>query len=163
MTSLSPPLHIPEPRTEGEHYCFALRRHVEGMVRILESVPQEALDWKPSLPDPNSLGAIAVHSVASGEWWILGGVRGDDIPRDRDEEFRATTTAAEMRSRFEAWYTAVEALIRDQPSEWFGQISHHPNGDRTNRRCVMHVVEHLSEHYGQMELTAGLWRAAHEA
>lgn len=159
MTSLSPPLAIPEPRTEGEQFCFALRRNMEGVLRIIDGVPQEALAWKPPLHDANTLGALAVHAAASGEWWILACVRGDQIDRNRDEEFRATTTAAEVRARFEQWYADVEALIRDQPPEWFGAISKHPNGDRTNRRCLMHSVEHLAQHFGHMEITADLWRS----
>jgi uncharacterized damage-inducible protein DinB len=159
MTSLNPPLNVPEPHTEGEQFCFALRRNMEGVLRIIEAVPQEALSWRPPLQDANTLGALAVHAAASGEWWILACVRGDQIDRDRDAEFRATTTAAEVRQRFENWYAQVESLIRDQPPEWFGQISKHPNGDRTNRRCLMHSVEHLAQHFGHMEITADLWRS----
>ncbi len=157
MTSLNPPLPLPEPRTEGEQFCFALRRNMEGVLRIVESVPIEALSWRPPFAGANTMGALAVHSIASSEWWILACVRGDDIPRDRDAEFLATTTAAEIRQRFEQWYAAVEALIHAQPPEWFGALSRHPNGDRTNRRCLMHSVEHLAQHFGHLEITADLW------
>lgn len=159
MTSLTPPLPLPEPRSEGEQFCFALRRNMEGILRTLDAVPQEALSWRPPTKDANTMGALAVHTAASGEWWILACVRGDKIDRDRDAEFLATTTAAKVRQRFETWYANVEAFIRDQPPEWFGAISHHPNGDRTNRRCLMHSVEHIAQHFGHMELTADLWRA----
>jgi hypothetical protein len=160
MTSLNPPLHAPEPQTEGEQFLFALRRNMEGALRIIESVPQEALSWIPPLQDANTLGAMAVHTVASGEWWILACVRGDHIDRDRDAEFRATTTAAEVRRRFAHWFAAVEGLLGDKPPEWFGALSHHPNGDRTNRRCLMHSVEHTAQHFGHMEVTVDLWRSA---
>jgi uncharacterized damage-inducible protein DinB len=160
MTSLTPPLAVPEPRTEGEQFCFSMRRNMEGIVRAIEGVPQEALSWQPPFPNANTLGALAVHTVGSCEWWVLACVRGDDIARDRDAEFRATTTAADMRQRFEAWYAATEALIRDQPPEWFGAPSHHPNGGRTNRRCLMHTVEHMAQHFGHIELTTDLWRAS---
>ncbi len=162
MTSLSPPLPLPEPQTEGEQFCFAMRRNMEGVLRGLESVPQEALSWRPAFDGANTLGAIAVHTVASCEWWVLACVRGDDIPRDRDAEFRATTTATEVRRRFEAWYAAVEALIRDQPPGWFAALSQHPNGDRTRRRCLMHTVEHMAQHFGHIEMTVDLWRAAQQ-
>ncbi len=163
MTSLNPPLAQPEPSTEGEQFCFSLRRNMEGVLRTIESVPQDALAWKPPFQNSNTMGAIAVHAIASSEWWILGCVRGDEIARDRDEEFRATTTAADMRARFEAWYGAVEELIRSQPAPWFGELSHHPNGDRTNRRCLMHTVEHLAQHFGHLEITADLWHSQRNA
>jgi hypothetical protein len=67
MTSLNPPLSVPEPRTEGEQFCYALRRNMEGVLRTIESVPQEALAWKPPLQDANTMGALAVHAAASGE------------------------------------------------------------------------------------------------
>ncbi len=161
MTSLQPPLPLPEPLTEGEQFLFALRRNMEGVLRIVDAVPQDALDWRPDFAQANTLAALAVHSVASLEWWILACVRGDQIPRDRDAEFRAGTTASAIRQRFEAWFAATEALLHDHNADWFGALSHHPNGDRTNRRCLMHSVEHLAQHFGQMELTADLWRAAH--
>lgn len=159
MTSLNPPLAIPEPHSEGEQFLFALRRNMEGVLRILDSVPQEALAWQPPFPNANTFGALAVHTVASAEWWILACIRGDEIARDRDAEFHATTTAPEIRQRFEAWYAATDDLIREQPPEWFGQLSHHFAGDRTNRRCLMHSVEHLAQHFGQMEIMGDLWRA----
>lgn len=159
MTSLNPPLNIPEPQSEGEQFCFALRRNMEGILRIIDGVPQSALAWYPPVVNANTIGALAVHAVASGEWWILACVRGDAIARDRDAEFLATTTAADVRVRFEQWYQAVEDLIRDQPPTWFAELSHHPNGDRTNRRCLMHSVEHLAQHFGHIELTADLWQA----
>lgn len=163
MTSLNPPLSVPEPQSEGEQFCFALRRNMEGILRTIESVSHEALSWRPPLQDANTLGALAVHSAASGEWWILACVRGGDTTRDREAEFRATTTTAEVRQRFESWYTQVEALVKDKPPEWFGELSHHPAGDRTNRRCLMHSVEHTAQHFGHMEVTADLWRSQHTA
>lgn len=163
MTSLQPPLPLAEPRTEGEQFCFALRRNMEGVLRAVEGVPEAALAWAPPIPGANTLAALAVHAVASGEWWILVCVRGDDIPRDREAEFRATPTAAAIRARFEAWYDAVAHLIREQPPEWFGQLSRHPNGDRTNRRCLMHSVEHLAQHFGHLELSTDLWRRDHQS
>lgn len=165
MTSLTPPLDIPEPQTEGQQFLFALRRNMEGILRVIESVPTAALDWRPSFPgatDANTMGALAVHTVTSGEWWILACVGGGSTERDREAEFRATTTAPEARTRFEQWYAQVEALIRDQPPEWFGALSHHPNGDRSNRRCLMHSVEHTAQHFGHLELTRDLWHAAHQ-
>jgi len=161
MTSLNPPLKVAEPHTEGEQFCFALLRNMEGILRILEELPPEALTWRPNIPNANSPGGLAVHTVASGEWWILACVRGDTIARDRDEEFHQTMTAAVARTRFETWYQHVVALIATKPPEWFGAISQHPNGDRTNRRCLMHSVEHTAQHFGHLELMRELWSVEH--
>jgi hypothetical protein len=45
--------------------------------------------------------------------------------------------------------------------EDFQEISRHPAGDRMNRRCLAHTVEHLGLHLGHVEITIEWFKATH--
>ncbi len=44
-------------------------------------------------------------------------------------------------------------------SEQLAAISRHPAGDRMNRRCLTHTIEHLGLHLGHIEVTIDWWKA----
>ena len=83
------------------------------------------------------------------------------IERNRDDEFAATDlTWSALRPRFTAWLAAVDALIAGMGPADFQAISRHPAGDRMNRRCFTHVIEHLGLHLGHIEITIDWFKAA---
>ena len=64
-----------------------------------------------------------------------------------------------MRPRFEAFLAHAEDLLAGMASEQLAAISRHPAGDRMNRRCLLHTVEHLGLHLGHIEVTIDWYRA----
>jgi hypothetical protein len=44
-------------------------------------------------------------------------------------------------------------------SEQLAAISRHPAGNRMNRRCLTHTIEHLGLHLGHVEVTIGWYKA----
>jgi hypothetical protein len=103
------------------------------------------------------------HVASSCEWWVLGCVGGQlaTLDRDRDAEFAVEVPWPEMRARLERWLRGAEALLNGMGPEDFQAISKHPAGERMNRRCLLHVVEHMGLHLGHIELTTDWWKAAH--
>ncbi|HZC76615.1 MAG TPA: DinB family protein [Ktedonobacterales bacterium] len=150
-----------EPTDEASLYRYHLRRLITWYLEALDPLAPAAFAWRPPAPDGNSLAAICVHAIASAEWWVLSCVGDGPIERDRDAEFAAQVTWAELRPRFTAFLSGAEALLAGKTSEQLAAISRHPAGDRMKRRCLTHTVEHLGLHLGHVEITIDWWKAAH--
>lgn len=163
MPTPTPPKPGEEPNSEADLYRYHFRRLITWYLEALDPLPEAAFAWQPAAREGNSLRAICVHAIASAEWWVLGCVRDGAWDRDSQTEFRVETTWQELRPRFVAWLEQVETLLAGMSSEQLGAISKHPAGDRMNRRCMSHVIEHLGLHLGHVEVTCDWWRASQES
>ena len=163
MPMPTPPAPGEEPTTEAELYRYHFRRLIGWYLEALDPLPAEAFTWRPPMPEANSLFAICSHAVGSAEWWALSCVGDAPLERDRDAEFAVEQTWSELRGRFTAWLAQVDTLLTPMTTEQFQAISRHPAGDRMNRRCLTHTIEHLGLHLGHVELTIDWWKATHGA
>lgn len=160
MPMPTPPRPGEEPTNEGELYRYHFRRLTAWYLEALDPLPPDAFNWTPPAPNMNSLAAICAHAISSAEWWTLSCIGDGPLERDRDAEFAAAEQPwSALRPRFIAWIAAVEALIEDLRPTDFQGISHHPAGDRMNRRCFTHTVEHLGLHLGHVEITIDWFKA----
>ena len=160
MPMPTPPRPGEEPTNESELYRYHLRRLVTWYLEALDPLPPEAFAWQPTSPLANSLAAICTHAVASAEWWVLSCVGDGPLERDREAEFAAETSWAELRPRFESFLARAETLLAPMTSDDFARRSRNPAGDRMNRRCFSHTVEHLGLHLGHVEITVDWWKTA---
>ena len=149
-----------EPTDESELYRYHLRRLITWYLEALNPLPPEAFTWRTPSPAGNSLSAIGSHASSSAEWWVLSCVGSGPLERDREVEFAADVAWRELRPRFETFLRQAEALLAGMSSEQLAAISRHPAGDRMNRRCVTHTIEHLGLHLGHIEITIDWWRAS---
>jgi hypothetical protein len=156
-----------EPTTESELYRYHFRRLITWYLEALDPLPEEAFAWRPPLEEANPLSAICAHAIASAAWGVLSCVGDGPLERDRDAEFAAaSTTWAQMRPRFTHWLEQAEALVAGMGPGELAAISRHPGVDqhpgryRMNRRCLLHAVEHLGLHLGQVEITVDWWKSA---
>ncbi len=159
MPMPTPPGPGEEPANESELYRYHLRRLITWYLEALDPLPVEAFPWKPPVAEGNSLAAICAHAISSAEWWVLSCVGQGPLERDRDAEFAADLPWAEMRPRFVSFLAEAEQLLAGMDSEQLAAISRHPAGDRMNRRCLTHTIEHLGLHLGHVEITIDWWKA----
>lgn len=162
MPTPTPPKPGEEPTDERELYRYHFRRLTNWLIEALDALPPEAYAWRPPAREANSLAAMMSHAVSSAEWWVLSCVGRGPLERDRDAEFAAATDWPAMRARLQRWLAAAEALLAGMGPEQLAAISRHPAGDRMNRRCLLHTVEHLGLHLGHVEITADWWHATHD-
>src|SRR5215469_7814441 len=84
----------------------------------LQDLSDEELNRPLTLPETNTLFALATHLVGAGEFWVLAVAGGRTIPRDRSAEFRANGSLAELTARYERWiadvHEVLNALVADQ-------------------------------------------------
>jgi len=143
-----------------------VRRTYADMRECIAAVPPEALDWKPAGDDSNSVAVLTVHSLHSTRSW-LSIATGEPLPqRDRDSEFRVS--ASDNNSLF----TLFDQMVADcmsllEPSrsvDWAAMRETHtrPNPEDDWQVpaawALLHAIEHVREHLGQMQLTQQMWQ-----
>jgi len=131
---------------------------LDGMVAALRALGDERVNERPDLPGANPPFAIVTHCLGVLEWWGGAMVAGRPVERDRDAEFRAAGRVDELVPRIDAarrqladdvagvdWAEPPEVVLdRDRPD------------GRTKGGVLLHVLEELYQHLGQLELTRDL-------
>ncbi len=144
----------------------------------IEGASPEALNWRPGGDDTNSLAVLVVHALASTRGWLCRATAAPTPPRDRDAEFiaRAADATALLVHFDEIARDCTELLDQPTAVDWgamLEDIERAPDGfrfrvppsppDRNSPTGVLagwaliHALEHLREHEGQMFLTRQLW------
>ena len=134
-------------------------RHVfAGMERVLDRLDDRTVNLRPAGWGTNSVAGLVVHCCELAPSWFATPGLGRDSTRDREAEFEAEATVAELRSRIAESVDPTTALLEelvagptasDHPLREFL-----PGTDRTDGALVLHVFEELFQHLGHMEVTA---------
>jgi uncharacterized damage-inducible protein DinB len=144
-----------------------LRTALEDMRACTDGASIDCLNWRPDSPDTNSIAVLAVHSMHSTRSWLSIAVGAPLPPRDRPSEF---LTTADDSSAFHAF---IDEMGRDCLSllehaavdDWSSARRTHPRprpgtDDQVSAAwALVHAMEHLREHVGQMQLTRQLFDA----
>ena len=132
----------------------------DDVIRELEDVSEEVLNWPIDVPEANSLFAIATHLMAAGERWTIGAIGGRPRARDRDAEFRATGHLEDLRDRHIAWMTTMHEILDQLPDEELRRSTGVPpyRGDlgveeMTVAHALAHAVDHTGIHLGHIQVT----------
>ncbi len=126
--------------------------------RCVDVLPPSAA-WARPNASSNSVGNLLAHVAGNVTEWILGGVGGQTISRNRAEEFarRDGPDAGKLLDRLEgalAKADAVLARLKDSDLERPLVIQAR---DTTVLGAIYHVVEHFSMHTGQIILLTKMY------
>ncbi len=136
-----------------------LRRAHDDMRAAIDGLPSDALNWRPTPADTNSIAVLAIHSLSSTRHWLSVAVDEPPPSRDRDAEFEATARKPAELLHFVDSATAVclSLIDKDRVVDW--SALRDPNGGRQlfAAWALLHALEHLREHVGQISLTRQLW------
>jgi len=130
----------------------------------------EALNWRPAGEDTNSIAVLTVHAMHSTRSW-LSVATGAALPeRDRPSEFHATVPEArELLATVDAFAGDCRRILETSSvTDWGAARATHarPSADAspadassavTVAWALLHALEHLREHAGQVLLTRQLW------
>ena len=143
------------------HGYFLLERHFDSMTAAAIELGDDLVNQVPRLPGANSAYQIVIHCCGMLEWWTRSAILGLAVDRDRDAEFVASGTVAQLTARADqvrAQFVAdleridPDAPLRGDPSpEYYGT----PLGESA-RGVLMHVFEELAQHHGHLDLTRDL-------
>jgi hypothetical protein len=140
-------------------------RAVDQMIGIVTELGDDLANRKPELPGANSPYAILRHCLGVMEFWGGEVVAGREVIRDRPAEFRASgpvaglaAAAAQARGQFRA-----DAAMADFAAPVRGGAGHSKPADEleftSQGHALLHVLEEVTQHLGQMELTRDVLQA----
>ncbi|NMR18655.1 DUF664 domain-containing protein [Cellulomonas fimi] len=138
-------------------------RALDGMASIVEGLGDELANTAPDLPGANTPFAILTHCLGVIDAWAGHRVGGRPLDRDRDAEFRARGPVAPLLARVEAARRRLhdDALAADDGAPLRADTPHPVHDEiSTQGAALLHVLEELAQHHGQMEITRDLIRAA---
>ena len=131
--------------------CQKLTQHLSQIVRCVGLLNDADL-WRRANEHTNSVGNLVLHLTGNVGQWILGGLGGGPIARDRSAEFaeRGPLPGAEIASKLQS---NVDAAVRIIGQLAVGRLlAHHEiQGYKVSGLVVVfHVVEHFAGHAGQI-------------
>lgn len=146
----------------------SLERVVRDFLRALDGIPDEDLNhWKPAAEqngggEMNTLAAMSVHTVQAGAWRIVHQVFDQDYPRDRESEFTATASRAEIDAMFATMLRRFAEMIEERPDIDLSAMPptiRETSPDWTKLQYLVSLVEHTALHMGHAQITRQLWLA----
>lgn len=130
----------------------------DGMRRVLDRMDDETVNQRPHGPTTNSVAALVVHCCELAPFWLDHVGFDHPTTRDREAEFVAEATVAELRDRIDdvtkRCHDLLGALDGGSTATYHPLRAFLPGGDRSDTALVLHVLEELFQHLGHMELTA---------
>ncbi|TMD58626.1 MAG: DUF664 domain-containing protein, partial [Chloroflexi bacterium] len=109
-------------------------------------------------PETNSIAVLVAHTTGSQLGW-LHLAAGRDFKRDRDAEFRTRQqSAADLRALIDRAAAATPGLVRAAIDGGLETVRRRrdDNEELTAGYSLIHALEHVAEHVGQIELTRQL-------
>jgi len=138
------------------------RKHLVGeylpkIRKCLKSLPAEDLWWCPS-PASNSVGNLVLHLCGNARQWIVSGVGGAPDNRERGEEFARAggMSADDLIVHLETALEEVDGVLEAVQTKAVASPdvlleSRSIQGlDVSVLEAMYHVVEHFSQHAGQI-------------
>jgi hypothetical protein len=142
-----------------------LRTSLNELQSCIADVTVDGLNWRPTAEDSNSLAAISVHALSSTRSWLSVAV-GRQLPdRARSSEFEAVIADPEALKDFVASISDESLALLTSAAGFDGSATRrtHERPDPTLPTevpaawALLHSLDHLREHVGQILLTKQLW------
>jgi hypothetical protein len=162
-----------DPERGGAHpvavaatdYLWFADLALNGMAGIVEELGDDLANRRPPIPDANSPYSILTHCLGVLEYWAGATVAGRTIERDRAAEFTADGRVGPLLQRTaEARRRLAEDLARFDPWAEPTNVLRDPADPvpykETKGAVLLHILEELFQHLGQMEITRDFLLAA---
>ena len=140
----------------GAHFIDRSRHYLveDFLPRILAALDRLADDdlwWRPNEAS-NSAGNLVLHMCGNARQWIVGGVGGEPDERARQAEFDARDGAsrAELVGLLERTFADLDRTLRAVDPARLLERRPIQGDDVTVLEAILHVVEHVSHHTGQL-------------
>lgn len=142
-----------------ERSRYYLATEYPAKIRLaVAPLPREVV-WRRPDEDSNSIGNLLLHLAGNIRQWIVGGVGGRGVSRDRAGEFAARdgAPAEELLVRLEHVVREADAVLATVAAPELSRTLNIQGRDTTVLGAIYHVVEHFSTHTGQIILLAKMY------
>jgi hypothetical protein len=148
----------PPVAVSAAHYVWFVDLALGAMVSIVEDLGDDMANRRPLFRDANSPFVILTHCLGVMEFWAGAAVAERSVQRDRAAEFTARGDVAGLVRRTEQARRRLHEDMVDFDS-WAAPASvsrdaEDPNPYKAAKGAVLlHIIEELFQHLGQMEIT----------
>jgi uncharacterized damage-inducible protein DinB len=134
-----------------EFSALKLRQLLSRIHTCLEKLDDSQI-WLRGGQNENAVGNLCLHLAGNVRQWILHGVGGEPDRRARDGEFaaRGGVSKSEIWAKLNSAVQEACALLEKLPAEDLTRTVRPQNYDVSVLEAVYHVVEHFSQHTGQI-------------
>jgi uncharacterized damage-inducible protein DinB len=146
----------PKEGSIGAEFIRTARLHLMGEYlpkfhACLDQLSDEDVWWRAHETD-NSVGNLMLHLCGNMRQWIIAGLGGQEFSRDRDKEFseRRKIPKDKLLGLFEKTVQDVDAVLDSFDPSKLTEVRHFQKWDYTCLYAISHVVEHVSQHMGQI-------------
>lgn len=108
--------------------------------------------WARAGENENAVGNLVLHLCGNVRQWLIAGVGGAHDLRDRDAEFAAAGghTAADLSARLHDTVAEAVGVLEKLTAARLAETVRIQAYDNSVLGAVYHVVEHFSQHTGQI-------------
>lgn len=119
--------------------------------RSLADLSTDDIWWRPN-DASNSIGNLVLHLAGNVHQWIVGGVGGRPVERDRQREFdeREQMSGEELLARLRRVLREADDVLGAVTVDDLTAARQIQEYDVTVLGAIYHVVEHFSMHTGQI-------------
>ena len=140
-----------------EEFLSYMNNALDGMLTIAEELGDERINQRPNnMANTSTPFILLTHCVGLTRYWVGTVIAGRQIHRDRDAEFTAQGTVAEIRQTVQQLKQEIQEDIKkvrgDQLSD-FPEAVRPGNKDWTQGHFLIQCYKELAQHHGHMELT----------
>lgn len=147
---------------EIDSFRHRFAHEFDRLLRSLEGLDDEAMNWRPPAEGANSLVVLVTHALASAEDHVVRRAAGKPVVRSRDAEFASkgggshlAVRADQVKRRIDEALAELEGRLGEEREP---SIASWP-GRWTVRDALMNSIAHTAEHAGHAELTRDLYAA----
>jgi uncharacterized damage-inducible protein DinB len=126
-------------------------QYLDKIAHCVSMLSEEQIWWTPNAAC-NSVGNLLLHLSGNLTQWVLGGIAQTAFERHRSLEFAARETApkSELMAGLADVVARARHAIREMSSADLTRAIRVQGYDTDGLGVVLHVVEHMSYHTGQI-------------
>ncbi|GCE51364.1 DinB family protein [Thermosporothrix hazakensis] len=146
------------PSREASLFCHSILSSLDRLVKCLDGLNENQLNWRPPAPNTNSLYALVVHTLAHTEESLLLTLFDQPSQRDREQEFQAKGQSADaLIAQWQSLRERLQQTLLNLSADDLERKHLHPRrGYITGLDILLIVATHIAEHVGHAELTRDL-------
>jgi uncharacterized damage-inducible protein DinB len=133
---------------------YYLKTEYLAKIRQCIAALPEGAEWNRTNESSNSIANLLLHLTGNICQWIVGGVGGKEVMRDRAAEFsaRGGRNARDLFAELERALAEVDQVLAGLAASDLTRECNIQGRDTTILSAIYHVVEHFAMHTGQIVL-----------